>query len=87
MQYGLKSKDLWLKTILFVAVYMFHQKVHVTVRLTGFDTFETDLIGFAAEHENADICLLGDFNARTSNLDDTLLLMKTFFRILILTLT
>ena len=35
--------------------------------LDCFDTLETDLISFTTEHENADICLLGDFNASTSN--------------------
>ena len=48
--------------------------------LDCFDTLETDLIAFATEHENADICLIGDFNARTSNLDDTLSIDENIFQ-------
>ena len=29
-------------------------------------------MALVTENENTDICLFGDFNARTSNLDDTL---------------
>ena len=29
-------------------------------------------MGLLTEHENADICLFGDFNKRTSNIDDIL---------------
>ena len=40
--------------------------------LDCFDFLEMDLMSFITEHENSEICLLGDFNARTSNLKDTL---------------
>ena len=40
--------------------------------LDCFDILEMDLMNFITEHGKSEICLLGDFNARTSNLNDTL---------------
>ena len=40
--------------------------------LDCFEFLEMDLMSFITKHENPEICLLGDFNARTSNLNDTL---------------
>ena len=37
-------------------------------------------MSFITEHENSEICLLGDFNARTSNLNDTLFIDENMSR-------
>ena len=51
-----------------------------------FDTIEIDLTGLLTEYENTDICLFGDFNLGTSNLDDTPLVNEDELAISILLL-
>ena len=54
--------------------------------MDSFDTIEIDLTGLLTEYENTDICLFGDFNLGTSNLDDTPLVNEDELAISILLL-
>ncbi|MEW8548127.1 MAG: reverse transcriptase family protein, partial [Candidatus Thiodiazotropha sp.] len=67
----IKKNPLVIKDIICGAIYISPEGSRYCT-LDCFDFLERDLMAFVNEHENSEICLFGDFNARTSNLDDSL---------------